>query len=85
MIIMRYYFNNKIYLGDFIIGIEEQHMKAFCNNFNLTTFIKQPTRHKNSNNSTCIDLILSRTPRSFQSTCVIEAKLSHFHFIKFQP
>ena len=29
--------------GDFNVGIEEQYMKAFCDNYNLTSLIKQPT------------------------------------------
>ena len=66
-------------LGDFNIGREEQHMKAFCDNYNITSLIKQPTFYKNPNNPTCIDLILSNTPRSFQSTCVIETALADFH------
>ena len=68
-------------LGDFNVGIEEQHMKAFCDNYNLTSLIKQPICYKNPNNPTCIDLILSNTPRSFQSTCVIETGLSDFHLM----
>ena len=68
-------------LGDFNVGIEEQHMKAFCDNYNLTSLIKQPTCYKNPNNPTCINLILSNTPRSFQSTCVIETGLSDFHLM----
>ena len=56
-------------------------MKAFCDNYNLTSFIKQPTCYKNPNNPTCIDLILSSMPRSFQSTCVIETGLSDFHLM----
>ena len=69
-------------LDDFSVGIEEQHMKSFCHNYNLTSFIKQPTCHKNPNNPTRIDLILSKTRRSFQSTCVIETGLSDFHLMK---
>ena len=53
-------------LGDFNVGIEEQHMKAFCDNYNLTNPMKQ---------------ILSNTTRSFQSTCVIETELSDFHLM----
>ena len=68
-------------LGDFNVGIEEQHMKTFCDNYNLTSLIKQPTCYKNPNNPTCIDLILSNTPRSFQSTCVIETGLPDFHLM----
>ena len=48
-----------------------------------------------SYNPTCIDMIISNTPRSLQSTCVIETGLSDFHLMtlnlmkkslrKFQP
>ena len=68
-------------LGDFNVGIEEQYMKAFCDNYNLRSLIKQPTCYKNPNNPICIDLNLSNTPRSFQSSCVIETGLSDFHLI----
>ena len=68
-------------LGDFNVGIEEQHIKAFCDNYNLTSLIKQPTCYKNPNNLTCIDLILYNTLRSFQSTCVIGTGLSDFHLM----
>ena len=36
-------------------------MKTFCDNCNLTGFIKQPTSYKNPYNLTYIDLILSNT------------------------
>ena len=70
-------------------------MKTFCKNYNLQSLIKQPTCYKNPSRPTCIDLILTNVPRSFQSTCVIETGLSDFHlmtltvmkksFKKFQP
>ena len=63
-------------LVDFNIGVEGQHMKAFRDNYNLTSLIKQPTFYKNPINPTCIDLILSNTPRTFQSPCFIETGLS---------
>ena len=56
-------------------------MKAFCDNYNLTSLIKQPTCYKNPNNPTCIDLILSNTPRSLEGTCVTETELSDFHLM----
>ena len=68
-------------LGDFNVGKEEQHMKAFCDNYNLTSLIKHSTCYKNPNNPTCIDLILSSTHRSFQSTCVILTGSSDFHLM----
>ena len=68
-------------LGDFNAGIEKQYVKAFSDNYNLTSLIKQPTCYKNQSNPICIDLIQSNTPRSFQSTCVIETRLSDLNLI----
>ena len=45
--------------------------------------VRKLTSHKNSENLTCIDLMLTDVPRSFQSTCVIETGLSDFHSIIF--
>ena len=73
--------------GDFNVGIDEPHMKSFCETYNLTDLIKQPTCHENPDNPMCIDLIQPRKfqstcvnllPRKFQSTCVIETGLSDF-------
>ena len=47
-------------LSDFNVGIEEQHIKGFCDNYNLTSLIKQLTCYKNPNNPTCTDLILNK-------------------------
>ena len=74
-------YENILILGDFKVGIEEQHLKAFRDNCNLTSLMKQPTCYKNPSNPTCIDLVLSNTPRSFQSTCVTETGLSDFHLM----
>ena len=46
-------------LGDFNVKIDESHMKSFCETYNLTNPIKQPTCYKNCDNPTCIDLILT--------------------------
>ena len=88
-------YNNIIILGDFNVGVEELHMKTFCENYSLQNLIKQPTCYKNPSRPTCIDLILTNVPRSFQSSCVMETGLSDFHlmtltvmkksFKKFQP
>ena len=88
-------YNNIIILGDFNVGVEEPHMKVFCENYNLQNLIKQPTCYKSPSRPTSIDLILTKVPRSFQSTCVIETGLPDFHlmiltvmkktFKKFQP
>ena len=41
--------------------------------------IKVPTCYKNPQNPSCIDLILTNSPLSFQSSGVIETGLSDFH------
>ena len=70
-----------VLLGDFNVEIEENHMKDFCDSYGLHSLIKQATCYKNPENPTCIDLILTNVPRSFQSTCVIETGLSDFHLM----
>ena len=67
--------------GDFNVGIDEPHMESFCETYNLTNLIKQPTCHKNPDNPMCIDLIQPNVPPKFQSTCVIETGLSDFHLM----
>ena len=84
-----------IILGDFNVEINENHMKSFCKNYDLTNLIKQPTSYNNPTNPTCIDLILTNAPRSFHSTYVVEIGPSDFHlmtmtvmrnsFKKYQP
>ena len=74
-------YKKMLILGDFIVGIDEPHMKSFRETYNLTNLIKQPTCYKNPNNPTYIDLILTNDPRTFQSTCVIETVLSDFHLM----
>ena len=54
-------------------------MKDFCLNYNLKSLICVPTCYKNPDNPSCIDLILTNSPGSFQSSCAIEAGLSDFH------
>ena len=66
-------------LGDFNAGIEEKHMKSFCDNYNLKSLMKQPTCYKNPDNPICVDLLLANAPRSFQSARLSETGLSDFH------
>ena len=52
---------------------------VFSDTYNLKSLIKKPTGHKNPNKPSCIDLILTNKPRSFQHSCVILRCLSDFH------
>ena len=72
-----------ISLGNFNTETDEQLMKSFSDNYSLKGLIRQPTYYKDFEKSTCIDLILTNMPRSFQSTCVIETGLSDFHLMTF--
>ena len=56
-------------------------MKFFCENYGLKILIKQPTCYKNPSNPTCIDLILTNVPQSFQSIFVIETGPSDFEMM----
>ena len=46
---------------------------------NLKTLIKRKSCFKSPENPTCIDLILTNSPRSFQNSSVFETGLSDFH------
>ena len=72
-------YKNIIPLGDFNVCVDDETMRNFCNSYSLNSLIKQPTCFKNPENPSCIDLILTKKPQSFQSACVIETGLSDFH------
>ena len=72
-----------LFSGDFNVVVDEQHMNSFRDSYSLKNLIKQPICYKNPNNSTSISLILTDVPKSFQSTCVLEIRLSNFHLITF--
>ena len=56
-------------------------MENFCNVFNLKSLIKKPTCFKSTENPSCIDLILTNRPKSFQNSTAFETGLSDFHLL----
>ena len=54
-------------------------MRNFYNTYNLRCLVKEATCFKNIHNPSCIDLILTNRPLSFQNTNVIETGSSDFH------
>ena len=54
-------------------------MDEFCSTYNLKSLISSPTCFKNPENPSCIDLILTNHPKSFQQSCTLETGLSDFH------
>ena len=51
--------DNLLVLGDFNTVITEENMKNFCDSYNLTNLIKEPTCFKSLQNPTSIDVILT--------------------------
>ena len=72
-------YENIIILGDFNIEESNTKMKNFMIDFGLRNLIKDKTCYKNPLNPSCIDLILTNRPRSFQNSTVIDTGLSDFH------
>ena len=59
--------------------MQENYMKEFCEIYNLSNLIKDPTCFKTLQNPSLIDLILTNRPRSFQNSQTIETGLSDHH------
>ena len=53
-------------MGDFNSEPTESHMEDFCYH-SMSHLIKEPTCYKSLGNPTCIDLILTNFPKSFQT------------------
>ena len=71
-------YENIILIGDFNVSPEESHMETFCESYGLKN-LKVTTCHKSPQNPSYIDLILTNSSLSFQSSGVIETGLSNFH------
>ena len=72
-------YDQLLFLGGFNAGVEDSSVKNFCSSYNLTSMINRPTCFKNPEKPSCIDLILTNCPRSFQNSCAIETGLLDFH------
>ena len=73
------HYENFIIIGDFNMGENHSTISVFSDTYDLKSLIKEPTCYKNPNKPSCIDLILTNKPRSFQHSCVIETGFSDFH------
>ena len=73
------HYENTILIGDFNVSIDDPHMESFCESYRFKSLIKDPTCFKNPESPSCIDLILTNNPYSFQNSWVIETGLSDFY------
>ena len=68
-------------LGDLNVESSDPVLNDFCNVYNFFSLAKGPTCYKNLYNPSCINLLLTNPPRSFQNTVTIETGISDFHEI----
>ena len=68
-----------LFLGDFNSQQSENCVNDFCNVYNLSNLVKEPTCYKNPENPSCINWFLTNRPKCFQSTMTMEAGISDFH------
>ena len=73
------HYENTILIGDFNVSIDDPHIESFCESYRFKSLIKDPTCFKNPESPSCIDLISTNNPYSFQNSWVIETGLSDFH------
>ena len=74
-------FENYVILNDFTVSTSDSSIKEFCSLSGLKKLVSKPTCYKNSENPTCIDLILTNQPTLFQYSTVLETGLSDFHLL----
>ena len=72
-------YENIILIDDFNFEISDSHLDSFCAIFHLKSLIKEPTCYKNPDKPTCIDLILTKSPRQLHATLALETGLSNLH------
>ena len=63
------FYDNIILLGDFNAEMSENAMIDFCDIYNLKNVVKDPTCFENVEHPSCIDLISTNRPKSFQKNC----------------
>ena len=72
-------YDNILLLGDSNAEVENNFVKEFCDLYGMKTLISVSTCYKNLESSSCIDLMLTNSNRSFQNSSIIETGLPDFH------
>ena len=65
--------------GDFNVQEEEACLDDFLDQFSAKNMVKEDTCFKSVDNPSCIDLLITNSPNSFQNTITISTGLSDFH------
>ena len=75
-------YDNFILLGDFNLEPTESAVRGFCEIYSRKILIKDNTCcFKNPSKPSCIDLVITNRPKSFQNSVTVETGLSDFHKI----
>ena len=72
-------YDNFILLGDLNSVPTESAVKDFCETYSCKNLIKDNTCFKNLLQRSCIDLIITNRPKSFQNSVAVETGLPDFH------
>ena len=72
-------YDNIIVMGDFNAECNESSMKMFCETYDLTNLINEPTCYENQFSPSSIDLILTNRKKYFQNPSTVDTSLSDFH------
>ena len=73
------HYDSILFLGDLNSQLSENSVNDFCNVYNLSNLVKEPTCFKNPDNPSSIDLFLTNRPKCFQSTMTMKTGISNFH------
>ena len=80
-LILDYYlptYENFVVIGDFNLPVENSHLEAIIQAYDLSSLIKKPTCYQ-SHTPSCIDLILTNRKHLFQLSNTFETGLSEHH------
>ena len=72
-------YENLLLLGDFNVTMTEKPLEDFCELYNFTNLINEPTCFKNPRNPSSIDVMLTNRPGNFESSITVETGLSDHH------
>ena len=72
-------YDNFILLGDLNSEPTESAVRDFCEIYSCKNLIKDNTCFGNPSKPSCIDLIITNRPKSFQNSVTVETGLSDFY------
>ena len=75
------HYDNLLILGDLNSELKDRCLNDFSDVNNFKSLNKKPACFENSNNSSCIDLLVTNRSRYFQNTSTIETGISDFHML----